>query len=170
MAAGLRFARNPRRSGSRRCKRGRQSASSGLVHEFHAWRMGQPAGSRRVAMGRQILRGHGAGAGARVLRLHHDRGHADGVRGVWRQRGGRVETCAAGAEARSDAARCTDRGGDLAPWRRRHNVHLGLSAVHAGASLLDAGPHRRWAFRLEHRHFRRGHRGAELWPRQAAAP
>ncbi len=67
-------------------------------------------------MGRQVLRRHGAGAGARLLRLHHDRGHADGVRGLWRQRRGRAEARAAGAEARSGAARGADRGGDHASW------------------------------------------------------
>ena len=42
--------------------------------------------------------------------------------------------------------------GHNAAWRRRHDVHAGLSAVHAGAALLDAGPHRRRPVRLEHRH------------------
>ena len=128
-----------------------------------------PLGAGGSPVGRQVLRRHGAGAGARVLRLHHDRGHADGVRGLWRQRRGRAEARAAGAEARSGAARRADRGGDHAAGRRRHDVHAGLSAVHAGAALLDAGPHRRRPVRLEHRHLGRGHRGAEFRPRQAAA-
>ena len=60
----------------------------------------------------------------------------------------------AGAEARSGAARRADRGGDHAAGRRRDDVHAGLSAVHAGAAVLDAGPHRRRPLRLEHRHRR----------------
>ena len=148
---------------------GRRTAASGLVHELHAGRMGPPAGRRRISLGRPVLRRHGAGAGARVLRLHHDRGHADGVRSLRRQRRGRAEARTPGAEARSGAARRTDRRGDHAPGCRRHDVDPGLSAVHAGTALLDAGPHRRRPFRLEHRHLRRGHRGTEFRPRQAAA-
>ena len=43
-----------------------------------------PFAGRRHALGRQVLRRHGAGAGASLLRLHHARGHADGVGGLRR--------------------------------------------------------------------------------------
>ena len=151
--------RAPRHPSSRRRRRWPVGPLHlGWFMNFTPGRMGQPAGGRRLAVGRQVLRRHGAGAGARVLRLHHDRGHADGVRGLRRQRRGRAEARAAGAEARSDAARRADRRGDHAAGRRRHDVHAGLSAVHAGAALLDAGPHRRRPVRLEHRHLGRGYR------------
>ncbi len=38
-----------------------------------------PVVGRRQAVGRRVLCRHGEGAGAGLLRLHHARGHADGV-------------------------------------------------------------------------------------------
>ena len=148
---------------------GQQTPAPRLVHELHARRVGPSAVGGRLALGRQVLRGHGAGAGARLLRLHHDRGHADGVRSLRRQRRGRAEARLAGAEARSVAARRDHQRGDAAAGGRGDVLDPGLSAVDAGAAVLHAGPHRRRPVRLEHRHVRRGRGGAEFRHGQAAA-
>src|SRR6202044_4176617 len=63
-----------------------ETPSSCLVHEFHPWRVGSPLDHRWIAVERRVLRRHGEGDGTSLLRLHHDRGHVDGVRDLRRQR------------------------------------------------------------------------------------
>ncbi len=53
---------------------------------------------------REVLHRDGPGDGEGLLRLHHDRGHADGVRGVRRHHGGVPEVRDHGAQARPGAA------------------------------------------------------------------
>ena len=112
-----------------RLHHGQQTPAPWLVHELHARRVGPSAVGRRLALGRPVLRGHGAGAGTRVFRLHHDRRHADGVRSLWRQRRGRVEARLAGAEARSVAA-----------WPRSSARRRGELGVVATFSTLEYPP------------------------------
>ena len=87
----------------------------GLVHEFHSTGMGYAlglTGCGAVAQ-RPVLHRDGPGPRAGVLRLHHDRGHADGVRRLWRLMEGYSQARADGAQARSVAAGRDHGRGDL---------------------------------------------------------
>src|SRR5882757_11074388 len=85
-------------------ERNAKTFSSWLVHEFYFRRMEQALRIRRAALDRRFLRQHGAGDGARLLRLHHARRHVDDIGFLWRHDGSLSQACHRGAETRSGAA------------------------------------------------------------------
>ena len=132
----------------------------GWFCNFIVRRVEPPVRQRPAALGRQVLRRDGAGDGARLLRLHHARGHADGVRSLWRHRRSHAQARAAGAQARPAAARRDHRrrhqrssawSRPCPPWPTRRSCWPGLpppstaspAAGSAGTSSPPARTRRR---------------------------
>ncbi len=124
---------------------------------------------RRQAVERAILRRDGTGAGAGVLRLSDAGRHLDAVRRVRSQHRDVHEKSDHGAQARPGPAGRIDRRRDHPPGHRVDAVDDGLSPVPAGAPMRNDRQHRGRPVRLEYRHQRRGHGGAEFRHGQAAA-